>query len=151
MYVAFLITMLIIFFIILIVYQTILAHLIFKEGLSLPPPIKSSPKPDETSSLTKTNNTSQSKQYHDYDMNNPNNAFILSQQNAGNIAFLKSQIDAIIPLQKEVSDISGNLITLSNQVNQIMLQQSMYASKMIPNNPPQMLETTFNNSSEIIK
>jgi len=126
MYIAFLTKVLIIFFVILIISQLFLAHFLFKEGLE----------------------TGQSIQYKDYDLNNPNNAFILSQQNAGNIAFLKSQIDALIPLQKQVSDISGNLITLSDQVNQIVLQQSNYATQNLPSNPPDISGASFDDSIE---
>jgi hypothetical protein len=126
MYIAFLTKVLIIFFVILIISQVFLAHFLFKEGLE----------------------TGQSIQYKDYDLNNPNNAFILSQQNAGNIAFLKNQIDTLIPLQKQVSDISGNLITLSDQVNQIVLQQSNYATQNLPNNPPDISGASFDDSIE---
>jgi len=122
LYIAFLTKILIICFGILIIYQVFLAHFRFKEGLEQQP------------------------QYKDYDFNNPNNAFILSQQNAGNIAFLKSQIDSLIPLQKQVSDISGNLISLSDQVNEIVLQQTNYAKQNLPSSPPEISGTSFEDS-----
>ena len=115
--------LLIIFFGILIIYQIFLAQFIFKEGLEQP-----------------------TQQYKDYDLNNPNNALILSQQNAGNIEFLKSRIDDLIPLQKQVSDISGNLITLSDKVNEIILQQSNFATQNLPSSPPEISGTSFDDS-----
>ena len=110
-----LINILIIFFIILIFYQVFLYNIIdnnIMEGM-------------ESS-------------YQPYDTNNPNNAMILAQQNAGNIQVLKQQLDKIINLDKQVQDISGNLITLTNQVNTMVgNQQSMVGSK-IPSSTPQI-------------
>ena len=124
LYIAFLTKILIICFGILIIYQVFLAHFRFKEGLEQQP-----------------------SQYTDYDFNNPNNALILSQQNAGNIAFLKSQIDSLNPLQKQVSDISGNLISLSDQVNELVLQQTNYATQNLPSSPPEISGASFEDSA----
>ena len=78
-----LVNTLIIFFVILIFYQIFLAHVISKiniiEGMD-----------------TQSSQTTQ--QYQPYDMNNPNNAFILAQQNAGNIQVLKQQMDSVLNL-----------------------------------------------------
>jgi hypothetical protein len=63
-------------------------------------------------------------------MNNPQNALILAQQNAGNISFLKEKLDDLLGLNKEVQDISGNLITLQEQVAQMMAAQQSYSTKM---------------------
>lgn len=71
--------------------------------------------------------------YQPYDPNNPT---ILAQQNAGNIEVLKGQIDDLIGMKKEVEDISGNLYTLTDQVNQYMLQQSNTAQQQLPATPP---------------
>jgi hypothetical protein len=54
--------------------------------------------------------------YKPYDTNNPANALILAQQNAGNINFLKEQLDELSGLNKEVEDISGNVHILQGQV-----------------------------------
>jgi len=72
------------------------------------------------------------KTYQPYD---PTNPLILAQQNAGNIQILKGQMDELIGMKKELSDVSGNLILLSDQVNQIMLQQSNYATQHAPSLP----------------
>jgi len=122
-YIALITKILIIFFGILILYQVFLAHFIIKEG-----------------------HEQQKQKYKDYDLNNPNNALILSQQNAGNIEFLKSRIDDLIPLQKQVADISGNLITLSDKVNGIILQQTNFATQNLPSSPPEISGTSFDDS-----
>ena len=115
-----LVNILIIFFIILIFYQIFLSNVAFKinnkiiEGLDTMP----------------------SQQYQPYDMNNPNNALILAQQNAGNIQVLKQQFDKISGLDKEVQDISGNLVTLTSQVTQLMESQQQIAKNNLPSSPP---------------
>ena len=78
------------------------------------------------------NETDPVKTYQPYD---PTNPLILAQQNAGNIQILKGQMDELIGMKKELSDVSGNLILLSDQVNQIMLQQSNYATQKAPSLP----------------
>jgi hypothetical protein len=123
LYIALITKLLILFFGILIIYQVFLAHFTIKEGLE-----------------------QQNQSYKEYDLNNPNNALILSQQNAGNIEFLKSRIDDLIPLQKQVADISGNLITLSDKVNEIILQQTNFATQNLPSSPPEISGTSFDDS-----
>ena len=71
--------------------------------------------------------------YQPYDPNNPT---ILAQQNAGNIQVLKGQMDELIGIKKEVEDISGNLYTLTEQVNEYMLQQATSAQSQLPSIPP---------------
>ena len=36
-----------------------------------------------------------SKEYKEYDLNNPNNVLILTQQNAGNIEYLRGRVDKL--------------------------------------------------------
>ena len=121
-----LVNILIVFFIILIFYQIFLSNIRFKmnddiiEGLDTMP----------------------SQQYQPYDMNNPNNALILGQQNAGNIQVLKQQVDKLVGLNKEVQDISGNLITLTSQVTKLMESQQQYAKANLPSSPPVITGST---------
>lgn len=102
---------LILFFILLIMYQIFLAYFKIVEGL-------------------------QNQTYQPYDTNNPSNALILAQQNAGNIEVLKQQIDSVMGLNKEVNDISGNVATLQDQVNGIVQAQQQYATQMSGGNTP---------------
>jgi hypothetical protein len=108
-----LVNILVLFFIVLILYQILLANNII-EGLQT--------------------------QYQPYDTNNPNNALILAQQNAGNIAYLKERLDTVMGLDKEVQDISGNVVTLQSQVNGMLVQQQQYATQMTggTGQPPQI-------------
>ena len=105
-----LINTLILFFIILVGYQLILAsHVI--EGLE--------------------NNN-----FKPYDTNNPNNALILAQQNAGNIIYLKNRMDNVLDLNQQVRDLSGNVTSLQDQVNGLIIAQKDYSSKMLGDTPP---------------
>jgi len=106
-----LVNILIVFFIVLICFQIILAnHLI--EGL-------------ETG-----------KSYKNYDTNNPENALILAQQNAGNIEYLKGRIQDIQGMNKQVQDLSGNVQTLQEQVSGLVTAQQQYATQMTGGSPP---------------
>jgi hypothetical protein len=79
--------------------------------------------------------------YQPYDMNNPQNALILAQQNAGNISFLKEKLDDLLGLNKEVQDISGNVITLQEQVAQMVAAQQSYSSQMTGGTTPNITGT----------
>jgi hypothetical protein len=76
--------------------------------------------------------------YEEYD---PSNVMILAQKNAGNIEFLKSQMDDMSGLQLEVTDLSGNLATLSEQVQQLIQTQQDYASNNLPSTTPDITGT----------
>jgi len=78
-------------------------------------------------------------QYQDYNTSNSNNAQILAQQNAGNIQVLEKQVNNLSDLQTQVKDISGNLVTISTQLN--ALQQQVTALT-------QQQQTAANNVSQ---
>lgn len=107
------INLLIIIFIILITYQIFLAHFSNNiiEGLE---------------------------NYKEYDTNDPNNVMILAQQNAGNIEVLKQEFDKISGLKQQVNDISGNLVNLTKQVDDLVQAQQDYLAQNLPAEPPQV-------------
>ena len=109
----FLINILILLFTGLICYQMILRHYSLREGMD--------------------------GAYQNYD---PSNVMILAEQNAGNIQVLKSQIDDTTSLKKEVQDLSGNLATLSEQVQQLIQTQQDYAAQKLPSTPPEITGAT---------
>jgi len=121
-----LIKVLIIFFTILIFFQ-ILSLFIYKLN---------------NYSIEGMTTTSPTQQYQPYDTNNPNNVLILSQQNAGNIQVLKQQLDKALGLEKTVQDMSGNLVTLTEQVTALMQQQQSAANALLPSSPPKISGTT---------
>jgi len=117
-----LVNILILFFIILIGYQIILANRIV-EGL------------ENNANATNANATN-ANTYTPYDTNNPDNALILSQKNAGNIDYLKQRIDNVQDIFQEVQDLSANVSTLQDQVNGIISAQADYATQMTGGTTP---------------
>jgi len=111
-----LVNILIIFFIFLILYQIFLATKII-EGMD--------------------NST-----YTPYDTNNPNNALILAQQNAGNIEYLRKRIDLVQGMNQQVQDLSGNVQSLQTQVNGLVQAQKDYADQMTGGTAPDISGTT---------
>jgi hypothetical protein len=113
------INILIVFFIILIIYQIFLAHFSNNiiEGLE---------------------------NYKEYDSNvknDPNNVTILAQQNADNIEFLRKQFDDVSGLKQEVQDISGNVANLTKQVEDLVKAQEEYLVEKLPADPPEITGT----------
>jgi len=114
-----LVKILILFFILLIIYQVFLA--IFGdivEGMD-------------------TNNGSS---FQPYNTSDPNNVMILTQQNSGNISYLNDQVTSlnktINELNKTVLDISGNIVQLQTQVNGLVEQQAEAVSQITTNGEP---------------
>jgi hypothetical protein len=121
-----LINLLILFFLILIIYQLILAcNNPIIEGLT-----------DSPST------------YQPYDTNNPQNTLILAQQNAGNIEVLKQQLDGLTGLNSQVQDISGNVVQLQSQVSQLIAAQQQYADKLTGGTPPTVTGTGSTTSTD---
>ena len=113
-----LVNLLIIFFIILIFYQIILAYF--------------------GNSIMEGYENTDNKEYQSYDTNNPDNALILAQQNAGNITVLKGQMDEMLGINKQVQDLSGNVANLEQQVTDLVEAQKDYANQMTGGTEPEV-------------
>ena len=107
-----LISILIIFFLVLILYQIFLA--IFGKSIE----------------GMESANT-----YANYDTNNSSNALILSQQNAGNISYLKERIDELMDLNGTVMDICGNIVQINQQIQGLVQQQADAAVQLAGDTP----------------
>lgn len=116
-----LVNILIVFFIFLILYQIFLATKMI-EGMD--------------------------NQYKPYDTNNPNNALILAQQNAGNIEYLKERINSVQGLGQQIQDLSGNVQSLQTQVDGLLQSQQDYANQMTGGTAPEISGTTENDDDE---
>jgi hypothetical protein len=110
---------LIIFFIILIFYQIFLAYF-------------------ENSLMEGYENN---KDYKPYDTNDPNNALILAQQNAGNIEVIKGQLDTMLGINQEVQDLSGNVVRLQQQMDDLVQAQNDYANDLTGGTEPEITGT----------
>ena len=111
-----LINILIVVFIILILFQTVLANRII-EGVE--------------------NNT----QYKDYDTSDSSNAMVLAQQNAGNIGYIKQRLETTQDLVTKVRDNTDKIESLQDQVNALVAAQKQYADQMTGGTPPDVSGT----------
>ena len=114
-----LVNLLIIFFIVLILYQIFLAY--FENNI--------------------TEGYENNKEYKPYDTNNPDNALILAQQNAGNIEVIKGQLDTMLGINQEVQDLSSNYVRLQQQVDDLVQAQKDYANDLTGGTEPEITGT----------
>jgi len=136
-----LLSVLILFFIILIVYQIFLAyfqHPKIVEGLlDMVPTL--SPQFIPTNEMLPNLNFTQV--YKQYDKEISHNTFLMAQQNAGNIEYLKQRIDAVQNMFQQVRDLSANVTSLSTQVNGLVQSQQQYATQVSGDTPPTVTGT----------
>ena len=78
--------------------------------------------------------------YQPYDTNS--NPLILAQQNAGNIEYLNGQLSQLNGLDKEVQDISANVVTLNQQVTALVQAQANASQQLVGNKPLAISGTT---------
>lgn len=73
--------------------------------------------------------------YKPYNMNDPNNALILGQQNAGNIEVLKGRIDKLDGVNAKVVTMQQHMDTMQVQIDSLVEQQSSFATSLAGNEP----------------
>lgn len=92
-----------------------------------------------TSNTDTTNNTDAT--YQPYNMNDPNNALILGQQNAGNISYLKQRVEDLSGIKERVDNIQESVNSLQTQVDGLVQQQADYAQQLAGSEPPEITGT----------
>jgi uncharacterized coiled-coil protein SlyX len=116
---------LIVFFISLFIYQIILAFYPKIEGM-------------ETNNKSKDNSKDKSKDknygamYEEY----PTDPLILGKLNAGNIQYLKGQIDTISTNTTEINEMQTTIDQLQQQVSDLSTQMSQLSQSLISSEPP---------------
>jgi hypothetical protein len=129
-----LIYILIVLFIVLIGYQVYLANGIFCLAIHPSKLIEGLENGDTTSSST-------TQEYKPYNLNDPNNALILAQQNAGNIEVLKGRIDGFDGVKKRVDDMQQSIDSMQTQIDGLVQQQADYAQEIAGSTPPEVTGT----------
>ena len=86
-----------------------------------------------------SNSTTQ--EYKPYNLNDPNNSLILSQQNAGNIEVLRGRIDTLDGVKKKVDDIQQSIDSMQIQIDGLVQQQAEYAQELAGSTPPTVTGT----------
>jgi len=92
-----------------------------------------------TSNTTET--TSVEKQYKPYNLNDPNNALILGQQNAGNIEVLKGRIDDFDGVKNQVDTMQQSINSMQVQIDGLVQQQLDYAQDIAGSTPADITGT----------
>jgi peptidoglycan hydrolase CwlO-like protein len=137
-----LVYILIVLFLILISYQISLAYFDEKNGMMVNDLIEGM-----------DNATSTTVEYKPYNLNDPNNALILAQQNAGNIDYLKGRVEELTGIKKKVDDMQQNIDSMQTQIDSLVQQQADAAQQLVGNTPPTITgteaETTANVESSI--
>ena len=116
-----LIYFLIVFFISLFIYQIILACY-----------------PNSLIEGMETNSKDKDKTYKDY----PADPLILGKQNAGNIEYLKSQVDTLSSNTTDINQMETTISSLQDQVNELSTQMSQLSQTMISSDPPDISGVT---------
>ena len=116
-----LIYFLIVFFISLFIYQIILAFF-----------------PKSIIEGMDTNSRDKDKTYKDY----PADPLILGKQNAGNIEYLKSQVDTLSSNTTDINQMETTISSLQDQVNELSSQMSQLSQSMISSDPPDISGAT---------
>ncbi len=79
--------------------------------------------------------------YKPYNMNDPNNALILAQQNAGNIEVLKGRIDKLDGIKQKVDTMQQSIDSMQVQIDGLVQQQADYATELAGSTPPEITGT----------
>jgi hypothetical protein len=136
---------LILLFIILICYQIFLAHFqhpkIIEGMLDVVPTLSPQFIPTASPTNEMLPNLHFTQVYKQYDKEISHNTFLMAQQNAGNIEYLKQRIGAVQDMYQQVRDLSANVTALSTQVNGLVQSQQQYATQMSGSEPPTVTGT----------
>ena len=87
--------------------------------------------------------------YKPYDLNDPNNSLILSQQNAGNIEVLKGRIDSLDGVKQRVDDMQQSINLMQTQMDGLVEQQATYAQEIAGSTPPEITGTDYETTENV--
>jgi hypothetical protein len=156
---------LILFFILLIMYQIYLKYFRTRiiEGMldvvpSFVPTFSPNMSPTASPVASPTNemlpNLTVNQVYRQYDKKISDNTFLLAQQNAGNIEYLKERVNTIQDMADEVNKLSSNVDALQEQMNGLIQANAQYTSQNLGTTPPQISgaveDTTAPSSTDFI-
>lgn len=76
------------------------------------------------------------KEYKPYNTDDPNNALILAQQNAGNIEVLNGRVTKLDGIKERVDTMQQNIDSMQTQIDALVQQQADYAKDVMGDKPP---------------
>ena len=137
------INLLVLFFILLIGYQIYLNYFrttVVEGMLDVVPSFVPTFSPDQSPTASPTNemlpNLTVNQVYRQYDKKISDNTFLLAQQNAGNIEYLKQRVNDIQDMADEVNQLSSDVDSLQQQVNGLVQANTQYTSQNLGTTPP---------------
>jgi uncharacterized protein YoxC len=153
------INLLILFFILLIGYQIYLNY--FRttviEGMldvipSFVPTFSPNMSPTESPIANPTNemlpNLTVNQVYRQYDKKISDNTFLLAQQNAGNIEYLKQRVNVIQDMADEVNQLSSDVDSLQQQVSGLVQANTQYTTQNLGTTPPDISGAVDSNTTQ---
>ena len=96
-----------------------------------------------------TTTTSSTGEYQPYNVSDPNNSLILSQQNAGNIEVLKGRIDKFDGVKEKIDTMQQNINSMQTQIDGLVQQQADFAQDLAGDTPPEVTGTEELSAEEV--
>ena len=87
------------------------------------------------------NNNTETQEYQPYNVSDPNNSLILSQQNAGNIEVLNGRIDKFNGVKEKIDIMEQNINSMQTQIDGLVQQQADFAQDLVGDTPPEITGT----------
>jgi len=148
------INLLILFFILLIGYQIYLNYFrttVIEGMLDVVPSFVPTFAPNQSPTANPTNemlpNLTVNQVYRQYDKKISDNTFLLAQQNAGNIEYLKERVNVIQDMADEVNQLSSDVDALQQQVNGLIQANQQYTSQKVGTTPPEITGAVDDNTT----
>lgn len=91
--------------------------------------------------LENANANANAQEYQPYNVNDPNNSLILSQQNAGNIEVLNGRIDKFDGVKEKIDIMEQNIHSMQTQIDGLVQQQADFAQDLVGDTPPEITGT----------
>lgn len=94
-----------------------------------------------TESTTNASTTASEPLYQPYNLDSPNNALILAQQNAGNIEVLRGRLDKLDGIKEKTDKMQEDMNVMQSQIDALVQQQADYAQQLAGSQPPDVSGT----------
>ena len=98
---------------------------------------------------TPTTTSTSSQSYQPYNVSDPNNSLILSQQNAGNIDVLKGRVDNLDGVKQKVDDMKISIDSMQTQIDGLVNQQANYAQEIAGSTPVDITGTNYDTTENV--
>ena len=85
--------------------------------------------------------------YRQYDKKIADNTFLLAQQNAGNIEYLKERVSDTQEKADDITKLRSEVDALQEQMNGLVQANAQYTSQNLGTTPPQISGTNWGNTS----